>query len=195
MMQIGWKSLALLLALGIGNSHAAEPDKSTVYTENGVVHFVAPDVSVGTLTDLLFPQSKSKGLTRSLFGDTEQKAAEIAPQQIPVSVAMLIRFEFDSDNLTDDAKRRLDSIGNMLNQGHLGDRGLTVEGHTDIVGSEDYNMNLSMRRAMSVKQYLVREHNIESYRLQTSGKGESALIDHGDPKGSVNRRVQFAPYE
>ena len=105
---------------------------------------------------------------------------------------MLIQFEFDSAILTSESKTRLDTIGSMLNMQDSLVRRLIIEGHTDIVGSSEYNLGLSFRRAESVKQFLMSRHNIEGSRLDVMGKGESQLIDLDNPKGPVNRRVQFS---
>lgn len=79
----------------------------------------------------------------------------------------------------------------MLNLDEMVDKKLTVEGHTDSIGSEEYNMELSVRRANSVKDYLVETHDINPDRLEANGAGESKLIDPLNPKAALNRRVQF----
>lgn len=173
------------LALGALNIQASESTVRTVYTQDGVVQFVPETVSVNALANLLFPGRTP--LTRSIFDENKDTPA------VPVSVAMLIRFEFDSDLLTNESKGRLDKIGQMMSLGHMAAETLLVEGHTDVIGSEVYNLDLSVRRAKAVKNYLVSEHDIAKIRLQTAGKGETSLIDLSDPKGSINRRVQFSP--
>ena len=68
---------------------------------------------------------------------------------------------------------------------------LQVEGHTDALGSDAYNLDLSQRRAAAVANYLVDRQGIEATRLVVLGMGEGApLVENGyDPR---NRRVQFA---
>ena len=104
---------------------------------------------------------------------------------------MLIQFEFDSSELTAESKERLNIIGELLNTDEALDKGLTIEGHTDIIGSSEYNLQLSRKRADSVKNYLISAHDIGVARLNTVGRGESSLIDPTNPKGPINRRVQF----
>jgi outer membrane protein OmpA-like peptidoglycan-associated protein len=67
---------------------------------------------------------------------------------------------------------------------------LLIEGHTDALGSDRYNLELSERRAIAVARYLVVHHGIAPERLQVAGKGKSEplLSDPYDPR---NRRVQF----
>jgi outer membrane protein OmpA-like peptidoglycan-associated protein len=66
-----------------------------------------------------------------------------------------------------------------------------IEGHTDDVGSDESNFNLSQRRANSVKSYLVGQ-GIESSRLSTSGLGEGSPVAGNDTSTGrqQNRRVE-----
>ncbi len=68
---------------------------------------------------------------------------------------------------------------------------LVITGHTDSVGSESFNLELSRRRAQSVKQYLVEQYAIDENRLIVRGAGESQPIaDNNTPEGQAqNRRV------
>ena len=64
-------------------------------------------------------------------------------------------------------------------------------GHADARGKEDYNANLSDKRAQAVMDYLVDEHDIDPDRLEWTGKGESEPYDPANPDADVNRRVEF----
>ena len=68
---------------------------------------------------------------------------------------------------------------------------LVVTGHADSVGSDAYNMELSKRRAESVKNYLVEKYNIDEQRMIVKGVGSSQPIaDNDSPEGQAqNRRV------
>jgi outer membrane protein OmpA-like peptidoglycan-associated protein len=68
-----------------------------------------------------------------------------------------------------------------------------VEGHTDAIGTDAYNIELSQRRAAAVKQYLVTVHGIEPERLKHIGFGKYRPIEGADPFAAENRRVQFRP--
>ena len=63
--------------------------------------------------------------------------------------------------------------------------------HTDAKGSEEYNARLSMRRALSVKRYLVAQHHIDATRLRPIGMGKYETLPGRDPLAPENRRVQF----
>ena len=66
----------------------------------------------------------------------------------------------------------------------------SVAGHTDAVGSEAYNQDLSERRADSIKRYLTDKFGIAGTDLVTVGYGKTKLKDPSHPTADVNRRVQ-----
>ncbi len=70
---------------------------------------------------------------------------------------------------------------------------ISIEGHTDSVGDDAANQDLSKRRAASVKAYLMEKYSIEDARLQSQGFGESKPVDSNDtPEGRQNnRRVEL----
>ena len=72
------------------------------------------------------------------------------------------------------------------------DRGIQIEGHTDNVGADEYNQDLSQRRAEAVRQALV-SRGIASDRISATGKGESLPIASNDSAGGrqQNRRVEI----
>ncbi|WP_206483156.1 OmpA family protein [Thalassotalea sp. G2M2-11] len=69
---------------------------------------------------------------------------------------------------------------------------LSIEGHTDNTGSEQYNQTLSTKRAQSVKQYLISK-SIQDTRLKISGFGESRpIVDNSTERNrALNRRVEI----
>lgn len=85
----------------------------------------------------------------------------------------------------------LDSIAKMLKENP--NIIVEIQGHTDDVGSEEYNLELSQRRAEAVKNYLVQVHGIDPTRLIARGYGEYRPIAPNDtPEGRAkNRRVEF----
>ena len=112
------------------------------------------------------------------------------PSQDGPSLSIPVRFGFDSAEIADSARPQLDALAagiKLLPPGQT----VVVEGHTDGVGSDDYNKQLSQRRAAAVKQYLVRVHGIEEQRLKEVGLGEQRPIEGADPNAAQNRRVQF----
>lgn len=100
-----------------------------------------------------------------------------------------IFFDFDKDTLRPESFIELDRLGKVL-QGY---KTLYIEiaGHTDDVGNDAYNLDLSRRRSLAVKDYLTR--NIDSSRLKSVGYGESRpkVPNTSDENRQANRRVEF----
>jgi outer membrane protein OmpA-like peptidoglycan-associated protein len=69
---------------------------------------------------------------------------------------------------------------------------LEVQGHTDERGDDNYNLDLSNRRAAAVMQYLV-DHKVDPKRLEAQGYGETQPKDkrHNEAAWFINRRVEF----
>ncbi len=99
-----------------------------------------------------------------------------------------IYFDLDSDVIRPESTPTLTEILTTL-EDHSEYR-IVIEGHTDSTGEEDYNRQLSERRARAVVRYLV-EHGIAAGRLEAVGKGESEpAADNATPAGrQQNRRV------
>lgn len=104
-----------------------------------------------------------------------------------------IKFEFDSDKLTDEARANLDEWGKSLNHPSMKKMKFVIAGYTDDVGDDNYNMVLSGKRAKAVLEYLVKEHSIDKSRLMTEAHGEMNPIMKGTSEEArkQNRRVEF----
>lgn len=100
-----------------------------------------------------------------------------------------VKFEFDSDHLTPEAEALLGELAAAMNDADYIDSPFLIEGHTDAVGTDTYNQDLSERRAASVRRFLTSK-GVGDVRLQSVGKGESELLDPNNPTGAVNRRVR-----
>lgn len=103
-----------------------------------------------------------------------------------------IEFEFDSDRLTEHGKLDLDTFGEALVT-DLRNTSVALEGHTDAVGTDEYNQTLSERRAAAAKQYLIDSFGIAASRLTAMGMGKANPIAPNDDAAgrSQNRRVDF----
>ncbi|RLZ11557.1 OmpA family protein [Faecalibacter macacae] len=102
-----------------------------------------------------------------------------------------VTFEYNKSGLTSTAKTNLDKLIEVFKE--YPDTNLLIVGHTDNVGSQNYNKPLSEQRANSVKQYLV-ANGINSSRLTSTGKGlEEPIADNSTADGrAANRRVEIA---
>ncbi len=101
-----------------------------------------------------------------------------------------ILFGFDKSDLSPASKKNLDKAITVLNK--YPDTDIQVQGHTDIRGTEEYNMSLSEKRATNVSHYLS-QHGINSSRLSTKAYGKDApKYDNNTESGRAqNRRVEF----
>ena len=102
-----------------------------------------------------------------------------------------ILFDVNSDRIKGESYGSLKEIAGVL--GENADLKVTIVGHTDADGDDASNLDLSKRRAASVKTALMSEFKIDGSRLDTDGKGETQPIDKNDtPAGKANnRRVEF----
>jgi outer membrane protein OmpA-like peptidoglycan-associated protein len=105
------------------------------------------------------------------------------------NVDLSIQFEFDSAKLLPESRPLLDNLAKAINSDKL--RGFTfvIEGHTDIVGSTEYNQKLSDQRALSVLAYLASK-GVSKERLKALGKGSTELLMPDKPDAAENRRVR-----
>lgn len=105
-------------------------------------------------------------------------------------LSLPVQFAFDSAEILSSARAQLDALAAGVQMLPESTR-VVIEGHTDAAGSDDYNQQLSLRRAQSVKRYLVAVHGIEPSRLRAMGLGEDAPLVGLAPTAPENRRVQF----
>jgi outer membrane protein OmpA-like peptidoglycan-associated protein len=107
------------------------------------------------------------------------------------SVIYGIYFDFASDRIKEESEPVLAEIAQVLRTNPTWS--LNVEGHTDSIGGDTYNLDLSRRRSASVKQALTTRYKIDVNRLQTSGYGASLPKDRNDTmEGRArNRRVEL----
>ena len=107
------------------------------------------------------------------------------------SAPVLLTFETNSAELTDQARKALDVIARSLTHADLAGLNFAIEGHADPRGKQEENMLLSKQRAESVRAYLVAQHNIPENRLKAVGKGDTELVTPKNPAAAENRRVTF----
>jgi outer membrane protein OmpA-like peptidoglycan-associated protein len=103
---------------------------------------------------------------------------------------LLIFFDFNKSTLTEESNAELDNVIEFLNQNS--NVRVRFEGHTDDVGSDDYNDKLSANRALEVKKYLT-TNGIESNRIEAKGYGkrQPLINEKTDEARAKNRRVEM----
>ncbi len=180
-------TLGAALSLGLGKAVATDD-----VTADQIVRALAPKkpltrgLSSGPQADPAaiaaegrFVQTIRGRATRSLSSSEREEIATIAKDK--------------PNNSADISKKSLPSVralGKALTNPDLKGSTFVVAGHTDAVGSETYNQDLSERRADSIKRYLVDKYSIPGPDLVTVGYGKTKLKDPNSPTSEVNRRVQ-----
>ena len=106
-----------------------------------------------------------------------------------ISLMLGIAFEFDSAELTEQARLDLDNVADALNGPELAGARLRIEGHTDASGSADYNLRLSQQRAEAVVDHLARR-GVAAGRLHAVGFGEHRLLPEHGETDHRQRRVE-----
>ncbi|KAA0014659.1 OmpA family protein [Billgrantia pellis] len=123
-----------------------------------------------------------------------------APEPAPVTefetvtLDSEVTFAFDSAEIRPEAHRTLDEVATTLRENP--DLRVRIEGHTDSIGSAQYNQDLSQRRADSVRDFLV-SRGIEERRMTTRGFGEENPVatNETDAGRQQNRRVEIVNWD
>jgi OOP family OmpA-OmpF porin len=123
-------------------------------------------------------------------------AASPAPAPTPVAASSKVTyaadafFDFNKSVIKPEAKAKLDDLVDKIKAINL--EVIIAVGHTDAVGSDEYNQKLSMRRSNAVKAYLINK-GVDKTRIYTEGKGEKQPVaDNSTKEGRAkNRRVEI----
>jgi outer membrane protein OmpA-like peptidoglycan-associated protein len=126
--------------------------------------------------------------TRSLSLGEREEIAEIAATKPKIDLE--INFDFNSASIRPSSIPSVQALGQALSDPKLKGSTFIVAGHTDGIGGDAFNQDLSERRADTIKRYLVDNYHIASGDLVTVGYGKTKLKDAQDPTDAINRRVQ-----
>jgi outer membrane protein OmpA-like peptidoglycan-associated protein len=137
------------------------------------------------------------GKVSSLAGDVREFAVRITASSTIVELPSDTLFAFDKADLTPQALQTLPKVADLIRRAGAGD--IVIAGHTDALGSDDYNLALSKRRAEAVRNWFVKEQIAPADRFQIDAVGKArpiapnAKADGSDnPAGRAqNRRVEI----
>lgn len=123
--------------------------------------------------------------------DLEGAKVERIGEGIKITFDSGILFAVNSDNLQGAAQTNLDNLATILNK--YDDTNVLIEGHTDASGSEEYNLELSERRAGAVAYYLATQ-SVDASRFTMMGYGEEQPVANNSTASGkqANRRVELA---
>jgi outer membrane protein OmpA-like peptidoglycan-associated protein len=152
---------------------------------------------LGGVGYLLYKRFKNKSECEKKGGkwDAKTKTCKIdAPKEFQDVIAKAyenLTFKTGSANITNTSFKFLDDIADYMKANPS--FSLSIVGHTDNTGSDEYNQKLSEDRAEAVKTYLVKK-GVGEISITSEGKGESEPIaDNNTPEGrEKNRRVVFS---
>jgi outer membrane protein OmpA-like peptidoglycan-associated protein len=127
---------------------------------------------------LIADVSDLQGLITDLRG-------RVTDREIIIELPSDVLFDFDKADIRPDAFPTLDKLARLIKQS--GDGVIQVNGHTDSIGSDAYNVALSERRAASVATWLTTNGGIGAGRLETKGFGKTRPVAaNRNPDGSDN---------
>jgi len=126
--------------------------------------------------------------TRSLSSTEREEIASVAKDK--PNIDLEITFDYNSANISAKSLASVQALGRALTSPDLKGSTFVVAGHTDAIGGEAYNQDLSERRADSIKRYLTEKYGINGTDLVTVGYGKTKPKDPGAPMDPINRRVQ-----
>lgn len=147
--------------------------------------------------DLEFKSEDISGEVVDMEGGVQDLEMTETDTEIKIELSGDILFDFDKWDIRKEAEPVLKNVADVINK--YGGSKVIVEGFTDSKGSDSYNLNLSEKRADSVKTWLVKSGGVEAARITAEGRGESdPVAPNTNPDGSdnpegrqKNRRVEI----
>jgi outer membrane protein OmpA-like peptidoglycan-associated protein len=196
---------ALILLAGAGCSSLNKSQKGAVIgagaggAAGAVIGHAAGSTATGAIIGAVVG-----GTAGAIIGHQMDQQAQELQQNIPgavvqrvgegitVTFASGLLFDFDSDAVRGEASHNLTTLAESLEKYDNSD--LLIVGHTDDVGTEGYNQDLSERRAASAADYLRAQGVRRSIRTVGRGENEPIVSNASDEGRSKNRRVEVAIY-
>lgn len=205
----GVKAITICAALSMTAGLALAGDNSVVPADQ-IVRALQPKpltrgLSIGE--QQVDPAVKAKELnylesirdrkTRSLsLGERQEiadRVAEISTNKPKIDLE--IQFDYNSAEISKGSSQAARELGKALSDPSLKGTIFVVAGHTDGVGGDAFNMELSGRRADTIKRFLVRNYGIAANDLVTVAYGKTRLKDAANPNDPINRRVEVVNEE
>jgi outer membrane protein OmpA-like peptidoglycan-associated protein len=186
-------SAALSMVAGLAFAGDNNPSKNTI-----VNSLKAPPLTRSLsvdprAADNSFINSVRNRPTRSLSMDERSQLDTIASSRPKIDLE--INFDFNSASISQSSTSAVQHLGEALTDPQLKGSTFIVSGHTDGVGSDAFNQDLSERRADTIKRYLVDHFHVAASDLVTVGYGKTRLKDTENPDDPINRRVQVVNTE
>lgn len=179
-------------AIGAGVGAGAGAVIGNQFGDNGTAVGAIIGAAVGGTAGALIGRHMDKQ-AEELRNDLEGATVTRVGEGIKITFDSGVLFAVNKSDLSSTASANISDLAAILNK--YPDTDVLIEGHTDSDGADDYNMQLSERRANSVKAQLLAQ-GVKPSRITTVGYGETQPIaDNGTAAGKAqNRRVEIAIY-
>jgi outer membrane protein OmpA-like peptidoglycan-associated protein len=168
----------LAVSLAVASAWANPCSAQSAHGANEIIRSLAPAAG----------QTISPGYRSG--GETLQVAGAVIVVDPTRAFSMEVYFEPRSARISARAKAQLANLGRALASAQLAPFRYLIAGHTDAIGADAYNVELSRRRALAVRNYLISAHPIDPRRLIVVGFGAHRLKRPGFPDAAINRRVE-----
>lgn len=180
------KEKGAIIGATAGGAAGAVIGNNTGSTARGAIIGAVVGGAAGAIIGHQMDQ-QAKELKQNIPGATVTRVGE----GIAVTFASGLLYDFDSDVVRAESAGNLRSLAASL--GKYPKTDLMIVGHTDAVGSSEYNQTLSQRRATAAANYLAAQ-GVSSSRLKAVGRGETEPLSTNDTEGGrqANRRVEIA---
>lgn len=128
----------------------------------------------------------------SNLDDLMSRGGKLSSSTAPILMPTDLLFEYGSDVLAENARLSMMKLGLLIMRNP--NSRFIIEGHTDSFGTDEYNFNLSQRRATAVVNWLISSLRLDTGRVEALGLGKTRLL--ASPNGSIaeqaiNRRVEI----
>lgn len=190
------RQLALSLSYRLINTEEAQFQGSGLRSEYksdsamiGLRYFFAPVKSIR------MAEASQAGTATAAVSTAPPPAPAPAPELAAFEVVLRpVNFKFDTSELTDPAKQTLDEMATRLEKAP--NMKVTIDGHTDFIGSSEYNMALGERRANAVKDYLAGKGiNAGVLDIRTFGESQPTASNQTSEGRATNRRAEITTAE
>jgi outer membrane protein OmpA-like peptidoglycan-associated protein len=168
-------------------------DSSGTFIGRGLSFPLDPQKQAKREQENTFINSLRNRTTRSLSMDERNELQSLIVDKPKIDLE--INFDYNSANISEGSVSAVRHLGEALTSDQLHGQTFVVSGYTDAVGGEEYNQDLSNRRADTIKKYLMDNYHIAAGDLVTVGYGKTHLKDAANPDSAVNRRVQVVNSE
>ncbi|WP_211323841.1 OmpA family protein [Sediminitomix flava] len=183
-IELNGKNWIDFFALG-GGSYRENPLEEPKLMVSNSSDFIAED-----LEEDIAARGESTGIKASAMGSAEKLEKAVKVYRHGEFIGISIYFDFDSDKIKESEKKAITTLVKILENDPL--MKMEVIGHTDNVGSDNYNEKLGKKRAKSVEQFLLlKAVDKDRIIIKSMGEGQPVMGNETSEGRQKNRRTEF----